>query len=276
MTPKRISILIGAAVAAAALATGLAVAASRAPTAPKPAAAVATSGAPAYTWYRSMMSRWYGGSPMMGGTGYGWMMGEEGYRWMFGGSGAPAWMRGARIPATMMSTGSDPAAFMGSLWASAPGPRVNPGQAARDADQIPAGARVDRMSRTVTFTGGNVHLVAVAGAAGGFRVAGMVNPAITVPAGATVSVEVINADHDTAHGLVITGSRGQLSWMPMMTNRPAFTGSALWFLAEPTATGMHAGTLTFTATRPGSYRYLCPVPGHALEGMTGVFTVASS
>jgi len=36
---------------------------------------------------------------------------------------------------------------------------------------------------------------------------------------------------------------------------------------------MHAGTLTFTAATPGSYRYLCPVPGHAQKGMAGAFTV---
>ena len=49
----------------------------------------------------------------------------------------------------------------------------------------------------------------------------------------------------------------------MMTAAPAFAGSVLWFLGNPAAAGMHAGTLTFTATRPGAYHYLCPVPGHA-------------
>jgi nitrite reductase (NO-forming) len=37
---------------------------------------------------------------------------------------------------------------------------------------------------------------------------------------------------------------------------------------------MHAGTLTFTATTPGTYQYLCPVPGHAQQGMTGTFNVS--
>ena len=40
-------------------------------------------------------------------------------------------------------------------------------------------------------------------------------------------------DHDTAHGLVITASGDQFSWMPMTSDRPAFTGSALWFLGIP-------------------------------------------
>jgi hypothetical protein len=52
----------------------------------------------------------------------------------------------------------------------------------------------------------------------------------------------------------------------MMTSQPAFAGSALWFLGNPTAAGMHTATLAFTATTPGTYAYLCPVPGHAQEG----------
>ena len=55
---------------------------------------------------------------------------------------------------------------------------------------------------------------------------------------------------------------------------PAFTGSALWFLGDPTAAGMHTGTLTFTAATHATYHYLCPVPGHAQRGMTGIFTVS--
>jgi hypothetical protein len=54
------------------------------------------------------------------------------------------------------------------------------------------------------------------------------------------------------------------------------TGSAVWFLGNPTSAGMHAGTLTFIAGTPGTYRYLCPVPGHAQKGMTGTFTVSGT
>jgi plastocyanin len=64
--------------------------------------------------------------------------------------------------------------------------------------------------------------------------------------------------------------------MPMVTTRMAFAGAAIWFLGDPTSAGMHAATLSFTATTPGTYRYLCPVPGHAQEGMTGTFTVSST
>ena len=88
-------------------------------------------------------------------------------------------------------------------------------------------------------------------------------------------MQIINADPDTAHGLVITASNAR-SWVPMMTATPAFAGSALWFLGDPTAAGMHAGTISFTAASPGKYHYVCPVPGHAQKGMTGIFIVGGS
>jgi len=279
MTRKRAGMLVGVAVmAAAGLGAGVAIAATSGGAPTTTSAAASSPYGPGYSYYRSMMGRFFSGTSMMGGSsGYGWMMGTGGYRWMFGGASAPAWMRGARLPAAMMGTGTDPGKFMGRLWANAPGPRVSPGQATALEAQTPAGARIDRTARTITFTTASVHLTAVASPAGGpdetFRIAGMVNPAVVVPAGAKVSIEVINADPDTAHGLVVSASDGRSSWMPMMTDRPAFTGSALWFLGDPTAAGMHTGTLTFTARTRGTYYYLCPVPGHAQKGMTGTFTV---
>ena len=226
-----------------------------------------------------MMSRYYGGS-MMGGSPGGWMTGRQGYQWMMGGTSAPGWMRGGRLPGSMM-TGSttDPGQIMGKLWTGAPGLRFSAAQAIRLGSQIPAGASINRAANTVTFAAASVHLVAVASPAGGpdetFRIAGLANPAITVPAGAEVSIQVINADPETAHGLVITASQNISSPMPMMTSQPAFAGSALWFLGSPTTAGMHAATLTFTAATPGTYHYLCPVPGHARNGMTGILTVSS-
>jgi rusticyanin len=282
MTRKRAGILVSVAViAAAGLGVGVGIAATGGGTPATSSARASSPYGPGYAYYRNMMGRYFGGTSMMGGSGgYGWMMGAAGYRWMFGGTSAPAWMRGEQLPAAMMGNGTDPGQVMGRLWADAPGPRVSSAQATALGSQIPAGARIDRASRTITFTTGSVHLAAVASPAGSpdetFRIAGMVNPTITVPAGATVSIQVINADPDTAHGLVISTSSGRSSWMPMMTDRAAFPGSALWFLGNPTSAGMHTGTLTFTAATPGSYHYLCPVPGHAQKGMTGLFIVSNT
>jgi hypothetical protein len=42
---------------------------------------------------------------------------------------------------------------------------------------------------------------------------------------------------------------------------------------NPTSAGMHVATITFTAATPGTYQYLCAVPGHAQRGMLGNFVV---
>jgi rusticyanin len=240
--------------------------------------AAATPGGSAYAYYQTMMKGLYGGGTMMGGGSYGWMMGATGYQWMMGGAGAPAWMRGQALPGFMMGTSGDPGQVMGSLFANAPGARVSAAQAGQAGSQVPVGATLDRAANTITFTATSVRLTVLASPAGGpdetFRIAGLTDPAITVPAGAQVSIQVINADPDTAHGLVITAGGTTTSSMPMMTARPAFPGSAVWFLGNPTTAGMHAATLDFTASTAGSYRYLCPVPGHAQKGMTGTFTVS--
>jgi rusticyanin len=253
---------------------------SKAPAAAATPVAAATPGGSAYAYYQTMMKGLYGGGTMMGGGSYSWMMGATGYQWMMGGTAAPAWMRGSALPGFMMGSSSDPGQVMGSLFANAPGPRVSAAQAAQLGSQSPAGATLDRAANRITFTGASVRLTVLASPAGGpdetFRIAGLTDPAITVPGGAQVSIEVINADPDTAHGLVITASGATSSSMPMMTARPAFPGSAVWFLGNPTPAGMHAATLNFNATTPGSYRYLCPVPGHAQKGMTGAFTVSGT
>ena len=292
MTRKRNTILAGVALlAAAGLGTGIAVAATGSPApASPPAASAAAYASPSYSWCQSMMSGYYGtgtGSGMMGGsTSYGsagWMMGQAGYQWMTGdGTASPGWMTGS-LPAAMMGSAgmmggsTDPGQVMGRLFAGAPGPRVSTAQAAALGSQAPAGAQVSKAANTITFTTSTVKLAVVASPSGGpdetFRVAGLVNPRIIVPAGAHVTIQLVNADSDTSHGLVITAGNPSASWMPMMTARSAFTGSALWFLGNPTSAGMHAGTLAFTTATPGTYHYLCPVPGHAQKGMAGLFTV---
>ena len=209
-----------------------------------------------------MMGGLYGGGTMMGGGSYGWMTGTAGYQWMMGGAGAPAWMRGQALPGFMTATSSDPGQVMGSLFANAPGPRVSAAQAGLGS-QVPAGATLDRAANRITFTGTSVRLTVLASPAGGpddrFRIAGLTDPAITVPAGAQVSIDVINADPGTAHGLVITAGGTTSSPMPMLTARPAFPGSAVWFLGNPTPAGMHAATLELH--RRHARNLPVPVPG---------------
>jgi rusticyanin len=274
MKQKRLVALIAvAAVALGGLGVGVAVAASHHSS--SQGATSGTADASAYSYYQSMMGR-YDGASMMGGS-YGSMMGASGYAWMMGGTSAPSWMHGGTLPGYMMGTNTDPGKVMGQLFANAPGPRVSSAQATQLGNTVPAGGTVNTGSNGINFSGNSAELVALASPAGGpdetFRIAGLVNPTITVKSGTRVTIEVVNADPDTAHGLVVTATGSATSWMPMMTSPPAFSGAALWFLGNPTSAGMHAGTMSFVASTPGSYQYLCAVPGHAQKGMVGTFVV---
>jgi rusticyanin len=232
-----------------------------------------------YGYYQSMMGRFgLGSGSMMGGSDYGWMMCNSGYGWMMGGASvAPQWMQGQRLPGFMMGTRTDMGQVMGRLFADAPGPRVSPSEAAALWNQVPAGATVNKGANRITFAGSPVQLTVVSSPPGNpdetFRAAGLVNPTIVVPRTAQVTMTLVNADPDTAHGLVVTSTGSASSYMPMMTEPVAFSGAAVWFLGNPTSAGMHEGSMTFTASTPGTYEYLCPVPGHARKGMVGSFVV---
>ncbi|HET9077245.1 MAG TPA: sulfocyanin-like copper-binding protein [Acidimicrobiales bacterium] len=264
---RRTVLAVAAALAASGLGVGLAMTVGGS----------AASSASAYGYYQSVMGRYgIGPSTMMGGSGYGWMTGPSGYGWMMGGASAPGWMTGGALPGFMAGGGADPGQVMGSLFAGSPGPRVSAAEATRLGAEVPAGAGIDRAADTVAFSTTTVRLTVVASPsmpAENFRIAGLTDPTIVVPAGARISIRFINADGDMAHGLVVTSSEAASSWMPMMTSGPAFPGAAVWFLGGSTSAGMHEATVDFTASTPGSYRYLCPVPGHAREGMAGTLTV---
>jgi len=233
-----------------------------------------------YSYYQSMMGRFGLGGSMMGNSDYGWMMGNSGYSWMMGGtSTAPQWMQGQRLPGFMMGTSTDMGRVMGHLFADSPGPRVSSREAVVLGNEVPAGATVDRGTNRITFGSSPVHLTVVASPPRNpdetFRAGGLVNPTVAVPQGAQVTVTLVNADPDTAHGLVVTSTGAASSYMPMMTTPDAFSGAAVWFLGNPTSAGMHEGSMTFTASIPGTYQYICPVPGHAQKGMVGSFVVES-
>ena len=142
-------------------------------------------------------------------------------------------------------------------------------------DQVPAGASVDKASNTITFTDGSVSFTVVAVPPGGpdmtFRVAGLTNPALIVPAGAQVTVQFINGDTDEAHAWMITSEQPPFSFYQPKT--PAISGAFSGLIGDPTASGQGASTFTFQAGPAGTYQYICPMPGHAQMGMHGAFIV---
>jgi uncharacterized cupredoxin-like copper-binding protein len=206
------------------------------------------------------------GSTPIGAGGYSTMMGS--------GTSGRGGMMGDWTGAGSINMGS----MMGRALANTSGSRMSTAQAAAESNAVPASASVDATRNRLTFTGNIVTLTLVVGTDEqndySFKVAGLTNPQIIVPAGARVTLRLINADADMAHGVLVTAnSAADTSWMPMMTSTAAFSGSAIWALGEADSSGASTATTSFSATAPGSYTYLCPVPSHAQQGMHGAFTV---
>lgn len=176
--------------------------------------------------------------------------------------------------------GRDPGGMMGSMMSGAASDYLSAGQARQQGDQVPGGATADRSARRITFSSDSmdVRLTALASPPGApdmtFRIAGMTDPTIMVPAGATVTIELVNGDADTSHGWMLIDGGGSFPYMPMMDDSPAFPGSLAMPLGEPSSQGWPAETVSFVASTPGTYSYICPVPGHAQKGMHGRLIVA--
>ena len=198
----------------------------------------------------------------------------EAFAWIEGGKGAPGWEVGRDLPTFLLPWRSDAVgSYIGWLFAGAPGPLAKGARAYQAGTAMPAGARVDIAANTIRFSRLTVGFEVAALSGHHFRIAGLSNPTVVVPAGATVHIELVDDDTTSAHGLAVVPVGAGRSSMPMAVTKPAFLGSALWFLGDATVDGAHEGVVSFKAAKPGTYEYLDPVPGEAKGGMTGTFEV---
>lgn len=142
-----------------------------------------------------------------------------------------------------------------------------PQAAAADKTETPGVVSADR--KTLTFRQKTVRLVVHSGPANdmlSYRIAGLRNPTLIVPAGATLKALFINTDDDMMHNLHFTVQK------PPFKGAVKSAGTAN--LPHKSETAYHAEDLTMRLpTRAGTYTYLCTVPGHAPGGMYGTLIV---
>ncbi len=151
----------------------------------------------------------------------------------------------------------------------------------------------------VRFSGTRIEIPVIAVEAGKpdttFEVHGKVNPTLIVPAGAKLRFVIANADAGMPHGLDVTLSAppyGVLPHLPVMSGammnsksmRQSMMGGAVMMKKSAAATGtvnpkangrksLAVKKTGWFTLKPGTYYYVCPIPGHAKQGMYGKIIV---
>lgn len=142
--------------------------------------------------------------------------------------------------------------------------------------------RVDAKADTVTYGGTEVTIDMVAVQPGHhdqtYEVAGLTDPTLIVPRGATVHLTLVNMDYgdNMEHGLILTPAPPPYPSMSMMYTGPGIVRMAAlpWRSEQDVAQARYAMlSTTFVARDPGTYWYVCPTPQHAEQGMYGRFVV---
>lgn len=152
---------------------------------------------------------------------------------------------------------------------------------------------------SVRFSGTRIEIPVIAVEPGKpdttFEVHGKVNPTLIVPAGAKLRFVLANADTGMPHGLDVTLSAppyGVLPHLPMMAGtmmnsksmRRSMMGGAVMMKKSAAATGtvnpkadgrksLAVKKTGWFTLKPGTYYYVCPIPGHAKQGMYGKIIV---
>lgn len=141
------------------------------------------------------------------------------------------------------------------------------------------GAIIDRKTNTVTYKNQSVTLVALASPHGKpnmtWEIDGLVNPTVVVSSKAQVRLTLVNTDWGYMHGFEVTASLPPYPFMSMMAVNNDFL---LMPLPQRTTKSLTSAQYDSTSgllnLRPGTYYYLCPVPGHAQQGMYGEIIVS--
>ena len=160
----------------------------------------------------------------------------------------------------------------GSLWTF--------GQVKALVQKSEQGVTINRATNTITYHQPHDLLVPLAAPASlhlkgmQWEIDGLINPKIVVPQGAQVSVDLVNEDQGYMHGFEVTTAHPPFADMVMAQGSVAFSGGVVMPILPETFQGQyHHRSTQFTASRAGSYYYICPVPGHAAQGMAGQFVV---
>ncbi|HLA94985.1 MAG TPA: hypothetical protein VK612_04635 [Pyrinomonadaceae bacterium] len=125
---------------------------------------------------------------------------------------------------------------------------------------------------TLSFTEKDIRLVVITGPEDdmlSFRIQGVRNPTLAIPAGARLTILFVNVDVDMRHDIRFGHIVGDFTIVPGIEETAGTTK-----LAATSEDQTHqAEEIVVTANESGQYKYYCTVRGHAKGGMWGHIAV---
>ena len=119
----------------------------------------------------------------------------------------------------------------------------------------------------LTFAGKDIRLVVLTGPEDdmlSYRIQGIRNPNLVIPAGATLRILFVNVDIDMRHDIRFGHVEGDFPVAPEITE----TAGSTKLIAREGET-IQAEELVLKAASTGAHKYFCSVRGHAKGGMWG-------
>ncbi|HEX6124393.1 MAG TPA: sulfocyanin-like copper-binding protein [Pyrinomonadaceae bacterium] len=98
-----------------------------------------------------------------------------------------------------------------------------------------------------------------------YRIQGVRNPNLVVPAGATIRILFVNSDVDMRHDIRFGHVVGEFPLVPEITD----TAGSAKLTSRGETDVLQAEELVLKANSNGAYKYFCSVRGHAKDGMWG-------
>lgn len=140
------------------------------------------------------------------------------------------------------------------------------------------GVVVVHKTNSVMYNGGSADIVALASPDGKpnmtWEIDGLVNPTVVVRANTQITVDLVNTDWGYMHGFEITTTPPPYPYMSMMGISNQFVMMPLPERGTKNlSTANYYSSSSILTLVAGTYYYLCPVPGHAQQGMYGKFVV---
>lgn len=120
----------------------------------------------------------------------------------------------------------------------------------------------------LTFAQAEVRLIVVTGPEDdmlSYRIQGVRNPNLVVPAGTVLRILFVNADVDMRHDVRFGHVTGEFAIAPEI----ASTAGSIKLTSRREGDILEAEELVIKSNDPGAYKYFCSVRGHAKGGMWG-------